>query len=80
MIMTSRGIEGHIRSLSCLIKYNLFLDILFFLNLCMHDNIILTQIFHDMKFDLKGHGRSHEVIFMVKRNFTLNIFFVLNLV
>ena len=57
-------------------KYNFFLDILFFL-IFVHDNIILTQIFHDMSFDLKDHGRSHEVTFMIKRNFILNIFFCL---
>ena len=35
---------------------------------CMNHNIIKTQLFHNMNFDLKGHLRLHEVIFVLKKD------------
>ena len=57
--MNSEVFEGHIRSLLCL-KIHFLSDIFFIYNLILstlftNDNIIKMQIFHDMKFDLKGH-------------------------
>ena len=59
--MTSEVIEGTIRSFVHL-KIHLFFNILFVWNLILskigiNANTIKTQIFHNMKFDLKGHWR-----------------------
>ena len=43
----------------------------------MHDNIIKTQIFHNVKFDLKCHLRSHKVTFMFKNQIFLEYVFCL---
>ena len=32
----------------------------------MNVNIEKTQIFHQMKYDLKGHSRSHKMTFLFK--------------
>ena len=44
------------------------------------DKIIKTEIFHNMKFDLTCHWRSHRSLLCLKFNFFLNLFFVLNLI
>ena len=56
--MTSKVIEGHLKSL-LFFKLQLILDISFIKNnlillkISMHDNIIKMHIFLDIKFDLK---------------------------
>ena len=57
--MTLEVIKGHIRS-SIYLEINSFFDICFVCNLIlskfgMNVNIIKKQIFHYMKFDIKGH-------------------------
>ena len=48
----------------------------------MNANIIKTQIFHKIKYDLKGHGRSQKVLFVFKnqlfRKYLLCLTFNLN--
>ena len=34
----------------------------------MNANIIKTQIFHKMKYDLKGHYRTHKLILKFQNN------------
>ena len=43
----------------------------------MNANIIKTQIFIKLKFDLKAHLRSHEVTFISKISLFLDVFFYL---
>ena len=62
-------------------KIHFFFDIFFVQNLilskfCMNDNIIKTY-FHNMKFDLKGHVRSHKALLCLKIRFFLDIYFCL---
>ena len=59
--MTSKVLEGHIKPLE------IFLDIYFFyiiflLKLHVNANIMKTQVFHEIKHDLKGHERSHKAL------------------
>ena len=61
--MTSEVPEGHILS-PIYLKNNFFLDSFFVLNLIslklyMNANIMKTQIFHEIKYDLKGQYIRH---------------------
>ena len=39
----------------------------------MNANIIKMQIFHKMKYDLKGHPRSYKTTFMLKSFFHIRL-------
>ena len=39
----------------------------------MNANIEKTQIIHKIKYDLKGHSRSHKITFLFKIHFLVKI-------
>ena len=65
--MPSKAIKSHIDKVILKFKYN-FLNILLLnsflklLKLFKNVNIMNTQIFHKIKYDLKGHPSSHKTI------------------
>ena len=41
----------------------------------MNNNFIKTKMFHKMNLDLKGHLRSHRVIFVFENEFFFDFYF-----
>jgi hypothetical protein len=47
------------------------------LKISMNANIVKTEIFHRIKYDLKGHSRSQTMTFLFKNNFIFSLFYSL---